>query len=356
LNKRSTCRDIARAANVSPATVSRVARDNPSVDKEIRDRVLLAASQLGVVLGKRKNDSHNLLVFLIANRDLLHSFHFRILVGAEKSCARRGWEIVFQSFRYTPATSTGDLQLPQILTNRRIVRAAVLAGVNYPNLLHVLHERAIPFAVLGNNVVGSWPVEEYDVVYSNDIQGAREATLQLILLGHKHIWFIGDVQLPWFARRAQGYESTMREAGLEPQISQIHSDGRELGYLATRFILAEHKPVTAIIAGHDRVAQGVYEAVRELGMAIPGDISVVGFDADDSSRFYPALASVEQFPEELGRHLVDLTLKRIERPGDSPQQITLPTRVLLNESVRPPLESSSSGKDKNGQPEMSLER
>jgi LacI family transcriptional regulator len=321
-------------AKVSPATVSRVARDYPRVDAELRTRVKLAAARLGVALGEKRNESGRMLTFLLSNRDVLHSFHARVLVGAENYCARMNWEVVFLSFPYTPGISPKDLHLPQILMRRAAVRAAILAGVNYPNLLQALHERQIPFAVLGNNVVGDWPIDRYDVVFSDDVQGAFELTRHLVEQGHERIWFIGDCQLPWFARCGQGYRRAMQEAGLELLMSEIHSDGQELGYLATKSILAGQASVSAIFAGSDQVARGVYGALRESGISIPQDISIVGLNDTESAFFQPALTSVREFPEELGRHLADFALKRIDDPDRPPQHLTIPTQMILRDSER----------------------
>lgn len=333
MSKGPTYRDIARLAKVSPATVSRIAQGKPSVDPELRNRVRLAASRLGASLGER-GESSRILAFVLANRDLLHNFHARALVGAEGFCSRANWEIVFLPFRYSPLTPAAELQLPQILTRRTVARAVILAGVNYPNLLENLKTRGIPFAVMGNNVAGPWRAEECDVVYSNDVQGAGELTRLLLKQGHKDIWFIGDVQLPWFARCARGFECAMRDAGLEPRRSEIHSDGPELGYLAVKSILAQSRPVTAIFAGSDGVARGVYAALRESGIAVPQDISVVGCNDTEGDLLQPALTSLREFPEELGRHLADFALKRIDHPDGSPQHLTIPTQVVVRDSVQ----------------------
>jgi LacI family transcriptional regulator len=304
------------------------------VDAEIRNRVKAAAARLGIGLDERRAESHRMLAFLLSNRDVLHTFQARVLVGAENFCSSRNWELVFLCFRYTAGLAPGELHLPQTLLRRSVARAAILAGVNHPNLLAALRERGIPFAVLGNNIAGGWRPEECDVVYSNEIQGACELTRHLLAQGHRHIWFVGNLELPWFARGARGYECAMREAGLEPRIGQIHSDGQELGYLATKSILGGGEPATAIFAGSDQVARGVYTALRESGIRVPGGMSVVGCNDTEAPLFEPALTSVREFPEELGRHLADFALRRIETPDLPPQQVTIPTQVVIRESVQ----------------------
>jgi len=117
-------------------------------------------------------------------------------------------------------------------------------------------------------------------------------------------------------------------------MSEIHSDDRQLGYLAMRSVLSRRVPVTAVFAGSDPIARGVYDAVRQSGLKIPEDISIAGFNDSEASLMYPPLTSVREFPEELGRHLAEFALKRIEAPEREPQQLTIPTRVIVRESTR----------------------
>jgi LacI family transcriptional regulator, galactose operon repressor len=339
--KKPSLQRVAKLAGVSPATVTRVARGQMGVDSAIRVRVRKAASQLGLDLDRRRNEKSTIIAFLLSNRDVLHSFQAHILFGAEAYCASQDKELLFMSLRYSPNTPPGDLHLPRILSQRNIVRAVILGGTNSPNMLMALRQREIPFAVLGNNVLGDWLHEEYDAVYSDDVQGAFDLTSQLIAYGHRDIWFIGDIDLPWYARCAKGYRQSMLNAGLQPRFSEIHSDDRQLGYLATRSILLRREQVTAIFAGSDQIARGVYEALHEGGLSVPDEISVAGFNDSEGALMHPALTSVAEFPEELGKHLAEFVLRRTQDPDRPPQQLTIPTRVMLRASARA-VESSGS--------------
>ncbi len=228
--KKITFSELARFAKVSPATVSRVAAGNPKVDPKIRDRVRRAAEQHGVDLEERRFDKSRLIVFLLANRDILHRFQSRVLAGAESYASALEWELVFLSFRYDAHVPAAELHLPQILSRRSPARGVILGGVNFANLLQALANRQVPFSVLGNNVMGEWCPETSEVVYSDDIRGSYDATQHLLSQGHRHIWFIGDMRFPWFTRCGEGYRQAMGEAGREARQSEIHSDGRELGY------------------------------------------------------------------------------------------------------------------------------
>ena len=127
----------------------------------------------------------------------------------------------------------------------------------------------------------------------------------------------------------------MQKAGLRPRQSEIHSDDRHLGYLAMRSILSRDEPVTAVFAGSDPIARGVYDAVRQSGLEIPGDITVAGFNDSEAALMHPQLTSVREFPEELGRHLAEFALNRLATPNREPQQLTIPTRVIVRESTQP---------------------
>ncbi len=334
MKKKLSYQDLAKRAKVSTATISRVARGQSTVDPAIRARVMKAAEEIGIDLEQRRHEKATIIAFILSNRDVLHSFQARILLGAENYCSSQNRELLFMSFRYSPSVPAKELHLPQILNQRSLVRAAILGGTNSPNLLESLREQGIPFSVLGNNVIGAWNPADYDAVYSDDVQGAYDLTEQLIADGHRDIWFIGDIDLPWYGRCAQGYCRSMQEAGLMPRMSEIHSDERQLGYLAMRSILSRREPVTAVFAGSDPIARGVYDAVRQSGLSIPDDISVAGFNDSEAALLYPPLTSVREFPEELGRHLAEFVLKRLQAPDRKPQQLTIPTRVIVRDSTR----------------------
>jgi LacI family transcriptional regulator len=339
--KRPSYKQLAKVAGVSPATVSRVAKGQTNVDPAIRATVRRAAETLGIDLEERRSEKSNIIGFMLSNRDLLHNFQARVLFGSEAYCASRERELLFMSFRYAQNVPAKELHLPRILNKGGIVRAMILGGTNSPNLLSALRDRQIPFAVLGNNVLGDWDPAGCDAVYSDDVSGAAELTRHLIQDGHRDIWFIGDIELPWYRRCSEGYRQSMLQADLEPRISEIHSDDHQLGYLAMRSILSRHEPVTAVFAGSDQIARGVYEAIRQSGMTIPNDISVAGFNDSEGALMDPPLTSVREFPEELGRHLAEFVLRRLKQPERESQNLVIPTKIILRASTAP-LNSSAS--------------
>jgi DNA-binding LacI/PurR family transcriptional regulator len=327
-------REIAAAAHVSIATVSRVMNGNNRVDPVIQKSVMDAATSLNVDFANRNKTKA--LAFVLSNRAMLHAFHSRVLHGAEEYCAAHGWDIVFLSFNYPANAPWDELHLPRVMQRRDVVRAVILAGTNSTNLLELLNNKGIPYVVLGNNVIGELQHLKNDLIFSDDIQGGQDITRYLMSLGHRHICFVGNIRLPWFARCYAGYRQAMEEAGLAPTHSTIDSaDDAEVGYLGTKSLLAREENITAIFAGNDTVAHGVYKALRDSNLTIPDDISVTGCDDTVGSWLFPRLTTIREFPEQLGKQMVEMILNRITKPGQEPQLITIPTELIKRESCSP---------------------
>ena len=177
LSAKTRIQDVAKAAGVSIATVSRVVTGSDLVSSALRDRVLKAASELNFELnGKGKA---KIIAFILANRDVFNPFHAAIMVGAEAYCASHDCGLLFLPIRYGSNVPWPNLHLPKILERPGPVGAAILAGKNSQNFLDLLNHRGISFVVMGNNVVGDWDKDHCNAFYFDDIGGAIEATRYL---------------------------------------------------------------------------------------------------------------------------------------------------------------------------------
>jgi DNA-binding LacI/PurR family transcriptional regulator len=257
-----------------------------------------------------------------------------VLLGAEGYLTRQDWALHFMSFRSDLNAPLDSVRLPEALTQSNRPAGVILSGTHSANIFAALSENKIPFSLVGNNVVGEWQPEQYDCVFTDDVRGSAEITRYLIAQGHRNIWYIGNQRLPWFAHCGRGYRQAMKEADLEPRFSEISSEERELGYLAVKSLLARGERPTALFAGTDQAASGVYQALQESGIRIPDDISVAGFNDTIGEVLHPGLTTVREFPKELGVHLAEFTLRRISEPKLPPQQLMMPTELIRRESVR----------------------
>lgn len=274
------------------------------------------------------------ITFVLGNRDTVNEFQSNILLGAEGFCSSHGYGLHFVSFRSDLSAPLSSVRLPDVLTESNRPAGVILTGTHSANILTALVENNIPFSLVGNNIVGDWQPEQYDCVFTDDIRGSAEITRYLIAQGHRNIWYVGNQRLPWFARCARGYRQAMKEADLEPHFSEIGAEDRELGYLAVKALLANGERPTALFAGTDQAASGVYQALQESGIRIPDDISVAGFNDTIGDVLHPGLTTIREFPKELGVHLAEFVLRRINQPDLAPQQLVMPTELIRRESVR----------------------
>jgi len=324
--------EVARLAKVSLSTVSRVAQGNSRLAPSVQASVLAAAQDLGVNLTSGAKGPT--IAFILGNRDTVNEFQSKVLLGAEGYCTRKDWALHFISFRSDLNAPLSRLSLPEVLTSSNRPSGVILSGTHSANILAALTEKKIPFSLVGNNIVGDWQPDQYDCVFTDDVRGSAEITRYLIAQGHRNIWYIGNQRLPWFARCARGYRQAMKDADLEPRFSEIGSEDRELGYLAVKALLASGERPTALFVGTDQAASGVYQALQECGIRIPDDISVAGFNDTIGEVLHPGLTTVREFPKELGVHLAEFAIRRIQEPNLAPQQLVMPTELIRRESVR----------------------
>jgi LacI family transcriptional regulator len=285
-----------------------------------------------------RNGTTKIIAFLLSNRGVLHPFHSAVLMGAEAYCAEHDYALLFLPYQYPTSALTNELKLPEILDRRQIVSGVIAAGTNSEALLDVLTQRGVPWVALGNNILGKRHEQANSAIYFDDLGGAHELTRYLISLGHRQIAFVGNLKLPWYARRHAGYVTAMEDAGLPPQVSELsYREGEEMGYLGGKIVLQNSSRPTAVFAGDDAAARGVYKAARDMGLNVPEDLSVAGFnDTLEASALHPTLTSVRVFTDELGKQLAEMLLKRIARPDLEAQSITLPTQLVRRESCGQP--------------------
>ena len=329
-DKKVRLQDIARAAGVSGATVSRVINRTGRVSPEIAARVQRIAGRMKVDLTARLKP--RLIAFVLGNRPLLHPFHSRILAGVEAYCASHDYHVVFVSLQYGPDVPADDLQVPRLLLRQDILDGFVLAGIHSQNLIDLLARSPGALAVLGNNILRPWNEGQYDTVWYDDVEGGYQMTRHMLGLGHQDVWFVGNRQFPWFDRCYDGYARAMSEAGLLARaVAPDCEQPREAGYLGMQSLLGEGAPVTAIVAGSDATAQGVCDAVREAGLRVPADVSVGGLDDIEAATMHPRLASVHIPLEEVGAQLAACVISRLESPQDL-RRVMVPTVLVAGAS------------------------
>ena len=339
MTQQPTMKDISRLARVSVSTVSRVLNKHPDISPETTEKVLRAVE----ILNYRPNSRARQLVrktaeticMILSNREVINSFHARILMGAEKYARKVGQNLIFTRFDYSQDTPPDRLQLPTVIWERGAADGLIIAGTNHPNLIKSIVDIRMPFVAFGNNLTDS--AEEYvsHSVWFDNESGTSRATEHLIRLEHRDIWCAADRRLPWYRRCYEGYLAAMEKSGLEPKCLEVafRSSASDYGIECANEILKSSEPPTAIVAGDDEIALGILSVFNRNGIRVPEDLSLVGFDdIEELKYFHPPLTTVHVDRERVGEELARLLFELIQDPELPPTKRLMPTTLVVRES------------------------
>jgi LacI family transcriptional regulator len=280
--------------------------------------------------------------FLLSNRDFLHPFHARILQGVESYASGLKQHVLFAAVHYSPRTLPNKIDLPPILQEHGLIDGLILAGTIYPNLLHRMKSIQMPFVAFSNNVVGMDVAgvdneQQFDQVGFDDLSGSLQSARYLIGEGHKHIVFVGDISYPWIHRRFEGYRQAMRENKLKPVSISVRNPQSfaDFGQKSVERILSRRPKPTAVVAGNDEIAYGLWRSLQRRALKVPDDISLVGFDdREEAMLMDPPLSTVRVQKEEIGETCMKMLLERLHHPRMTFSQRILPTEFVIRGTVR----------------------
>lgn len=339
--RRVTIREVSRAAGVGIGTISRVLNSSSQVSRETRARVLQAIKRLQFrpnaqarrILRRRAG----MVCFLLSNRDFLHPFHARILQGVESYASGMKQHVLFAALHYSPPMLPQRIDLPPVLQEHGLIDGLILAGTIYPNLLRRIQSIHMPFVAFSNNVVGMDGAQQFDQVGFDDFSATLDATRYLIGQGHRFIHFTGDISFPWMQRRFGGYRQAMRENRLKPILVSASNAQSfvEFGQKSARNLLSRNARPTAVVAGNDEIAYGLWRSLRHHGIKVPDEISLVGFDdREEGLLMDPPLSTVRVHKEEVGQTCMKMLLERLHHPQMAFSHRILPTEFVVRGTVR----------------------
>lgn len=337
-NRNITIIDVAHEAGVSYSTVSRVLSDYEFVKESTRQRVIDAINRLGYVanLSARSLAGGRAQIIGVLAPGLDNSYIGEVVRGIDEELARANYDLMM----YTTHRHVGkESMYVNAIANGFSDGLLLLVPMLPTAYLDALRERSFPYVL----------IDQFDdsgkssAVDSTNWQGAYEATRYLIELGHRRIAFItGLMGLSSAAQRLAGFKAALADAGL-PFLEELIVNGnfwQQLAHDEMKKCLETWRELpTAIFASNDLSAFGAMEAVREHGLHIPKDISILGFDdIPQASIVFPKLTTVRQPLVQMGRVSVKLLLEQIENPDNSPRRVTLPTQLVIRDSCMPPRE------------------
>ena len=350
----TTIDDVARLAGVSTATVSRALRDLPTVSPATRRRVLAAAEQLQYAVSpsaSRLAGGRTGTVAVVVPR-ITRWFFATVVEAVEDFLHQSGYDLLLYNLGGREQMRQRVLRTANL--HKRVDAIMLVATPLGATDLTALTALDLPgITISSGTLVPGWPCVRID-----DVAAARTATRHLLDLGHRRIAHISgdpDDELAYTTHvdRRRGYQEALREAGLRPDPSldvesQFTIDG---GTRATAELLARGEPPTAIVAACDEMAMGAMAALRDAGLRVPQDVSVVGIDDHDLAGVL-GLSTVAQPAAEQGRLAARILLDPLGgqgldrvggRPVDHPcppdtpgPPVILPTRLVVRESTAPP--------------------
>jgi LacI family transcriptional regulator len=179
---------------------------------------------------------------------------------------------------------------------------------------------------------------DFPAVIATNRIGAMSAMEYLLSLGHRHIGFIGGrPDLQSAVRRLQGYKDSLRQANIpfDPSLVEIGYFTQETGYRCAQKLLALPARPTAIFAANDKSAIGAIEAITEIGLKVPEDISIVGFDNIEEASFVNGgLTTVDQFIADMGRVAVEMLVNLIQNKPIENYVYRMPTKLIVRNTCR----------------------
>ena len=331
----ATIRDVARLAGVSRGTVSRVLNDQPRVDPQTRVRVLQAIADLdfspsmlarGLSIGR--THSVGVVVPFITRPSIVER-----LRGIEGALSTTPYDLIV----FNVETRQRRDSVLRDLTRGERVDGIILVGLSPDDAMAASADRpGLPTVLIDSHH------PRFSRVITNDVEGGRQAARHLIELGHRRIAFLGDTPpmaftYPASRLRYRGVRMALRSAGLDlPDRYTIMRDpGRTRARELTRELLAGPMPPTAIICASDLQAIGAREAARDLGIAVPEQLSIIGYDDLDIAG-YLGLTTIRQPLFESGVSGARLLLGQLSTGNRQPVREVLGIELIARSTTGPP--------------------
>jgi LacI family transcriptional regulator len=328
---RVTIRDVAALAGVSVATVSKVINARYGVAAATVARVQAVIDELGyeasLVARSLRNHRTNVIGILVSD---IEPFSAELLKGAAKAIKGTGYELVI----YSAGGMTGD----HVGWERRYLSR--LSGTLIDGA--ILVTPTVVGASFGAPVVAVDPHTGGDgvpTVDSDNLRGAQLATEHLIGLGHRRIGFLaGRPDLESARLRELGYQRALSEAGVDfdPDLVRIGSYAQVASQQAARELLARSDRPTAVFAANDLSAITTIDVALTLGLSVPADLSVIGFDnIPESALITPALTTIDQPLQLMGQRAISMLVELLRGGSLALTHVTLPTRLVVRQSCAP---------------------
>src|SRR5712691_7813094 len=329
---RITIIDVARAASVHPSTVSRVlnGRAELSLLPETRQRVLAAARRLGYrpsalarSLRLRRTFTLGMLI-----PDITNPFFPPIIKGAEDTAHARGYNVILCN---TEDSSEREATYLRVLRERQVDGLLIASSFTADAVIAELRKERFPFVLV--NRASSRGADDLGVLADNRA-GMLSAIDHLVELGHRRIGIVAGPERLAYAK------SALRARRVRPDeavVSVSEGFSEEAGYRAARRVFRAGALPTAVVCANDLIALGVLRAAHEIGLSVPGELSIVGFnDIPLAGRFDPPLTTVRVPQQEMGARAAALLIAELEGERIEARRVLMEATLVVRASTAAP--------------------
>ena len=319
--------DIARVSGVSITTVSHVINRTRPVRQETEAAVLSAIGQVGYRPARSHNtpDSH---ILGVASSAFSNPSFNELLHGIEQTATRVGYSLLVSDTR---DDVTVELRAVTELISQRVQAILLAPSANPSAALSYARGQRVPVVLLDRMIDA-----DLDQVGSENIESVGQLVGHLAEIGHTRIAMISGMPgISTTEERVEGFRRAAEGHGIRvDRKSVISGDGADQeSQDAMRRLMTGSRPPTAVVTGNNRATIGAMRAARELGIEIPRDVALVGYDDFEwADLFHPRLTVVAQPTAQIGEHAVDLAVSRIIGPTRAARRLTLTTSFVHRES------------------------
>jgi LacI family transcriptional regulator len=334
-----TIHDVARAAGVSVSTVSRVLNDKDDVAPETYRRVRQVIQEMGYTssLAARSMRSRRTNVIGLIVPDVADSFSIQVMKGVNQAIFELDYDLIIYTSGSIKKRSAAERE--QYFVS--LLNGSITDGVVIVTPAATSFSTAAPVVTIDPN---SECPECLTIIAANHA-GAMAAMEYLIDLGHRRIGFIsGRPDLQSAQERLHGYQDALRQANipLDPDLIASGDFSIETSRLCARELLSLSNPPTAIFAANDQSAIGTIETARGMGLRVPDDLSVVGFDnIPEATHSNPLLTTVDQFIDRMGRVAAEKLVGMIQGEALEGDSYRMPTQLIVRDSCQAVAHSTS---------------
>ena len=331
--------DVARRARVSTATVSRVFSQPDVVAAATRRRVLAVSDHLGFTpnVASRQFRTRRTSKIVVTVPDISNPFFSLILKGIEDAAQREGYSVLLGDTQHDPQREERYAQM----LRRKEADGLIFLGHRLPREAARLIETMAPRCAPVVNGCEFSPSLGVPSVHIDNAKAADEAMAHLYSLGHRRIGIVtGPLISPLSRDRLNGATSRAKKQKATRDFVVMHGDfSIESGAAAAERLLGRAQRPTAICCFNDEMAMGVMAVARRLGMRVPQDLSVIGFDdIRFAQHTVPPLTTIAQPTRQIGEGAVRLLLRILSDGGDieTPESVTLAHELVVRDSTAPP--------------------